>query len=546
MRTPVPSAPNLPAILLSFVCLTGAAAAALADPPPLTGALSRMAAAAPREARLFDNLQTLYEAFGYQPIWGDPRLRRQLEDGIASSALDGLNPADYALPERDAYAGTADREAALNQQDVLLSRSLLMLLSHLYFGKLDPTLNHADWNLQDLRKLTDDPELIPAAIRAGDIATLLEQARPQQVLYPRLKAALAEYRAIAAGGGWPLLPSKRMLATGMSDPLIPQLRRRLALTGDYAGSDAPAQHEVYDQALTAAVQRFQRRHLLADDGVIGPATWRALNVPAAARIDQIRANLERMRWALKGLQGEFLLVDIAGFAMHLVRDDEVLWTSPVQVGNPYRQTPVLSSTVRYLEWNPTWTIPPTILDHDVIPAIQRNPDYLASKHMVVLTHGGQIVDPDTIDWRRYPQRQFPYLIRQLPGPDNALGTVKFIFPNQHAVYLHDTPSKALFKATRRAFSSGCIRVGKPYELARILLRGQRELSDADIQAILAAGKTRRDHLDQGLPIVILYWTTKWLPDGSLVFAPDLYDRDARIVAGLDNQQPAAVAQTVVR
>lgn len=516
----------LTALLCACLLVTGSIGLAM---PPLASELERMAAASPaREARLYDGLQALYEVSGHLPVWQDPAVRRQLEEIIAGSALDGLIPADYRLPAGDARGDTALRD------DILRSRALLTLLSHLYFGKVAPTRHHDDWNLADLRQLDLEPSLIAAAIRSGHVTALVELARPRQRFYPRLKATLAQYRAIAAAGGWPHLASERVLAPGMSDGAIPDLRRRLALTGDLAGGAAAASDALYDAALVAAVRHFQRRHLLADDGIIGPATWQALNVPVEARIDQIRANLERMRWALKGLQGEFLLVDIAGFALHLVRDDEVVWSSPVQVGNPYRQTPVISSTVRYLEWNPTWTVPPTILEHDVIPAIRRNPDYLASKRMVVLTHGGQRVDPATIDWSRYPAQPFPYLIRQLPGPDNALGTVKFIFPNKHAVYLHDTPSKDLFRETRRAFSSGCIRVAKPYELAKILLRRQQPLSDADIQAIIDGGATRRDPLREGFPIVILYWTTKWLPDGSLAFAPDVYQRDAAIVAALDS------------
>jgi murein L,D-transpeptidase YcbB/YkuD len=279
---------------------------------------------------------------------------------------------------------------------------------------------------------------------------------------------------------------------------------------------------------------FQRRHMLEADGIVGPATLAAMNQPVGHRVNQIRVNLERMRWFLKSLGDDFLLVDIAGYVLYLVQDDNISWSSDIQVGLPYRQTPILKSRIAYLEWNPTWTVPQTILNEDVLPAIKADVNYLQKKHMDVLTFQGDWVDPHSIDWQRYPARSFPYMIRQRPGPWNALGTVKFIFPNEHLVYLHDTPSKYLFKRSSRAFSSGCIRVAKPYELARLLLGAK---AGRQIENILNRGVTRRQYLQQSFPIVLLYWTTKLQQDGSLVFAPDIYHRDARVLLALDVDLP---------
>ena len=519
--------------------LAGACAAQTIAPDILERQLAELAEADPHgHAKLYEALDELYQAMGYRFIWDDPVLEEQLQAAVALSPDDGLLASDYPLPSiADLLADGANGVAeAVVRRDLLWSRSFAFLLRHLYFGKADPSASHASWNLPDLRHLDDQPLLVSDALRHRDIPGLIALARPQQHFYADLKGKLAEYRDIERRGGWPPFAAQPLLKPGASAAVVPALRQRLRMVGDYADI-AHADSTVYDDALVDAVKRFQQRHLLEADGIIGADTWSAFAIPVAQKIVQIRANLERMRWALKGLGGDFLLVDIAGFQLYQLSDGEVRWSSPVQVGKPYRQTPVFSSTIRYLEWNPTWTVPPTILDQDVLPAIKRDPGYLQRKNMVVLTHSGDPVDPETVAWDRYPEERFPYLLRQLPGPHNALGTVKFIFPNEHAVYMHDTPSRRLFNESSRAFSSGCIRVGKPYELAKLLLQAQSAVSDDDIANILASGETRRQHLDKPFPVVILYWTTKWTNDGGLIFAPDIYQRDQSIVLVLDQPLP---------
>jgi murein L,D-transpeptidase YcbB/YkuD len=545
----------LRAVALLILLTTNSVAQSIA-PDILDRQLAELAAADPdNNADRYAALRKLYQSLDYRFIWDDPVLEEQLVSAIAESYRDGLLVADYPSPSIASLLteGTHSAGDAVVRRDLLLSRSYLTLLRHLYYGKADPSASHADWNMGDLRKLDDNPQLVADAIRNRNIPALMDIARPQQPFYQRLKGKLGEYRDIERRGGWERMSARRVLSPGMSDPVVPALRRRLALVGDYApltddagthygavdNVDARDADTRYDDALLIAVKQFQRRHLLGADGIIGSDTWSALNTSVQQKIAQIRANLERMRWALKGLGGDFLLVDIAGYQLHQIRDNEILWSSAVQVGKPYRETPVFRSEIRYIEWNPTWTVPPTILKQDVLPAIKRDPDYLLHKNMVVLTHRGEPVDAATVDWSRYPEEEFPYLLRQLPGRNNALGTVKFIFPNKHAVYLHDTPSRSLFQETSRAFSSGCIRVEKPYELAQLLVPEAGALSPADIADILASGETRRQHLKEPIPVVILYWTTKWTADGGLIFAPDIYQRDAKIVLALDQSLTAS-------
>jgi murein L,D-transpeptidase YcbB/YkuD len=523
--------------ILLFWCASGLSLADSVTPVDIARVLQSLAPTPNLPPQ--ESVSALYLASDQQLIWTDPLLYRQLQDGIEDSYLDGLNTADYrpTLATNNS-SGSVSRV----DSDIATSIGFLTLLRHLQSGKVDPGTVHADWNIS--RASRPDSDLQAAqAIRDRNVTGLLQSARPQQALYQQLRLGLARYRSIEAAGGWPPVISSTIIRPGDAGPAIVQLRRRLAITGDYYPSPADIDSPRFDPQLVDATKRFQQRHLLPEDGIIGPDTLSALIQPVQQKIDQIRANLERMRWLLGDLQGDYLLVDIAGYKLFLVQDDVVTWSSPIQVGKPYRQTPVLTSRITYLEWNPGWVVPPTIATEDVVPAIKRDPSYLQRHHMDLFTFGGKPVDPASVNWNHYPERPLPFMIRQRPGPWNALGTVKFIFPNKHLVYLHDTPDKTLFGRSNRAFSSGCIRVAKPYALAKLLLGLDSDTGDAMIRSIVASGKTQRQYLPEGFPVVLFYWTTKADADGSLVFAPDIYHRDTVVLQALDSQQtPGAMLQ----
>jgi murein L,D-transpeptidase YcbB/YkuD len=251
-------------------------------------------------------------------------------------------------------------------------------------------------------------------------------------------------------------------------------------------------------------------------------------VPVEQRIERIRASLERTRWVLADLDDEYVVVNIAGFHLSLVRDDNIVWRTRVQVGRPYRRTPVFKAELTYLVFNPTWTVPPTILREDILPAVRRNSGYLASRNIDVIDSRGHIVDPASIDWRG--QRSFPYRFVQRPGATNALGQVKFMFPNEHTVYLHDTPSRDLFERESRAFSSGCIRVEYPRELVRLVLGPKWDA--ARIDALIESGRTETVFLETPIDLLLLYWTAEVDETGRVVFWPDVYERDAGVIAEL--------------
>jgi murein L,D-transpeptidase YcbB/YkuD len=482
-------------------------------------------------------LPEFYRQRNFHRAWTNPAAVNDLLRAIDDSETDGLMPQDYHREslhhlQRQISAAASPPPQQLADLDLLLTDAFLRLSYHMLFGKVDPERLDPNWNLaRDLGNL--DPVLaIQDAIDSGAPYPFITSLKPQTRYYTALKETLMHYRGIASSGGWPTIPQGTTLRQGMTDARIPLLRQRLAVTGDRP-EVAVTHSALFDEPLAEAVRRFQRRHHLAADGVVGTGTLTALNVPVEARIDQIRVNLERGRWVLHDLEDAFLIVNIAGFFVRYVKDRAVVWQSRVQVGKPYRKTPVFKSEMKYLVFNPTWTVPPTILAQDMLPAVQRHPSYLQDKNIRVLDPSGKVVDPSTLDWSQYTARNFPYTLRQDPGPDNALGVVKFIFPNKHFVFLHDTPSKSLFEKETRTFSSGCIRVDQPLALAERLLDDPATWNQARIAEVIQSQETQTVYLRQPLPVLLLYWTAMVETDDQVHFMPDVYDRDAAILEDLN-------------
>jgi murein L,D-transpeptidase YcbB/YkuD len=455
-------------------------------------------------------LPEFYARRGFRPAWTGPAATDDVLRAIRESADDGLDPADYHLAAierlRAATPVTPEIQARL---DLLLTDAVVRLAYHLRFGKVDPETLDADWNLQSDLGGIDPATVLQQAIDQGRVYQALEDLKPRYPFYTRLKGALAEYRRIAAAGGWDTIPPGGPLKPGVTDARVTLLRRRLGVTGDLPGAAAADPSSRYDEAVEAGVKAFQERHGLPVDGAVGPATLRALDVPVAARIDQIRATLERCRWVMHDLPDRFVLVNVAGFTVTVLGADGPMWESPVVVGKPYTKTPIFRADMRYIVLNPTWTIPPGIMRKEVIPAMRRDPHYLERKGYVMVN--GQVVQP--------------------AGPKNALGRVKLIMPNPHNVYLHDTPSKSYFNETSRTFSHGCVRVGKPFELASLALDDPAWTTQALLDAA-AAGTTRTIVLKKPLPVLILYWTAEVSRDGRVRFLPDVYGRDPAVIRGL--------------
>jgi murein L,D-transpeptidase YcbB/YkuD len=475
----------------------------------------------------------LCERFEFQPAWTDRAMVEQLLDGVRGAASHGLDPADYHLRAIESRLAAGDWQSSepvdRAELELLLTDSLARLAFTLHFGKLDPEQLDPVWNLSREWSGADPVGLFEQTLRSGHIREFLEAAPPQYPFYGRLREALARYRAIEESGGWPVLPDGDGLKPGDSDSRVPVLRRRLEIEGDLAPTQA-AESTLYDAELEAAVRRFQERTGLDPDGVLGKRTTAELNLPVGRRTEQLRASLERARWVFRDVEEDLLVVDIAGFKLHLFRDAEEVWVTRVQVGKPYTSTPVFKAAMTHLVFNPTWTVPPGILNKEILPAVRRDPSYLAGHDMSVVRADGSVVDPSSIDWGG----RFPYSVRQEPGPKNSLGRVKFMFPNEYFVYLHDTPSKQLFDRAQRAFSHGCIRVEDPLRLAELVLAGTEGWDRAAIDRTVESRQTTTVFLAEHLTVMLLYWTAEVTRHGTVLFSPDIYDRDRAVIAGLDH------------
>jgi murein L,D-transpeptidase YcbB/YkuD len=312
---------------------------------------------------------------------------------------------------------------------------------------------------------------------------------------------------------------------------------------------------VFEPSLARAVLRFQERlrvdresSLVDDyDGAVGENTLAALNVPVAVRIRQLRVNLERCRWLFHDQPASFVLVDMAAYRGYLYKDDEIIWRARVQVGDPYRKTPSFRAAIKYVVFNPTWTVPPGIMKKSTLPRIRKDLTYLAKHDMQVIGADGLAVDPATVDWHRYTAASLPYRIVQAPGPHNAVGRVKFIFPNKHFIYLHDTPHKSEFGLNDRAFSAGCIRVDKPFKLAKRLLNSAEDpWTIGRIREIIAGNQTQTVFLPVPMPVLLIYLTVQVDDRGQVFFREDIYERDAAVMQKLDDPDLALPADRRVK
>ncbi len=481
-------------------------------------------------------LPEIYGQHAFRPLWSAERTKELIAMIVVGAPAEGLLARDYHLDvlqkllESERLKPDPLTRANL---DILATDALIRIGYHQRFGKVDPS--DLDPNVNFSRELWPDRDpataVIAAATSTEPLLELVQNFFPRGDYYIRLREQLLRHLQIEAEGGWPAVTSGDTLRPGDVSPRVAEVRRRLAVTGDL-NADADLQSDSYDETLETAVKYFQNRHRLDADGIVGAQSYEALNVPVQTRIDQLRMSLERLRWIDQDLTNDFVAVNIPDFRVFLVRDRQIVWYARAQVGKPYRATPIFRGDIQYLELNPTWTVPPTILRKDILPRLKQDPGYVVNKNISVIDRDGRKVDPFSVDWSQY-SRGVPYTLRQEPGPNNALGRIKFIFPNEHFVFVHDTPSRSLFDRSERAFSSGCIRIDKPLELAELLLRDPDKWSQANLQAALDSRRTQRVNLKPREPVLILYLTASLDLDGSIRFAKDIYGRDDALLAALN-------------
>jgi murein L,D-transpeptidase YcbB/YkuD len=489
--------------------------------------------AAVRHERILESsaVRSFYEARHFKPAW-DGGDADQIVRAIRDIERDGLTPSEYHLATLEGLLQERKRSTNPDLEadvDVLLTDAVIGMIDHVRYGRVRPVSLNPMWNVdprEGAPPLEQDVARIAASPLVGDA---IDATKPNHFIYRGLVGALAKLREISARGGWPIVPRGKPIKPGAADPRIPAIRTRLAASGE---AGAPSNSLTYDSGLRKAVELFQARHRLDANGIIDEDVIDAMDVSAADRANQVRVNLERTRWVLGGLGDEFLLLNLPAFKAYLIRGDKNVWEGRTQIGEEAKQTPSFAATMRTIVFNPDWTVPPTILAEEVLGGMQKDKTYLARKGLVVLDKDNHEVDPGSIDWGNATPETFPYTLRQPAGPDNALGHVKFLFPNKYSIYLHDTPSRAKFEAESRTFSHGCIRLERPLELAEVLLSNQDPWSAEKIEQVVESGTTENVDLAHPVPVLIMYWTVSVGASGEIRYMRDIYDLDPPVLAAL--------------
>jgi len=455
---------------------------------------------------------------------------------LKDAADDGLDPSAYPIAQLERLAAVSGNTDTRSKAviELYFSASFLEYASDIQIGrflprKVDPTFYQQDKTIDALAALT-------GLAKQPDLAKFFRAWQPQNLDYEGLRQALAEYRAFERAGGWPKVPMGETLKPGMSDPRVPAIRARLAYTDGADPQPSPQGPLVYDRALADAVANFQERHGLDADGNVGKATTVALNVPVGERVEDIVLAMERIRWLPANLGADRLMVNIAGFELKEYRQNQLRDVMAVVVGKPYSRTPVFSDTIKYVEFNPYWNVPGTIAVKEYLPKLRQSPAGLAADGFEVV-QGAKVWPVNAIDWSRYGPGNFPFQLRQRPGPKNALGRLKIMFPNKFDVYLHDTPARTLFVKTDRAFSHGCIRLSRPIDAAVEVLADTPGWDRARINATIATGDRTVANLAKPIPIHITYFTA-WVDHGVANFRSDIYEQDAKLAAALNGRAMA--------
>jgi murein L,D-transpeptidase YcbB/YkuD len=455
-------------------------------------------------ARAWEELRHFYQKRQYQPAWstidGPGPHAEELVRAIGTLSVDGLEPAQYqgqrlasvlqAMKE-DKSLESPEAQRRLADVDVELTYIYLTLAANESVGRVQPETLRIQWDGQP-RNVDLDARLDTALQGKDDLAGSLRSLAPPSPRYARLRDALARYRQIQAKGGWPMVS-----AASKDNPAA--LQARLAASGD------------------PSLEAFQKRHGLEPTGKLNEDTLAELNVPVAERIRQIELNMERWRWLPSSLGDRYIYVNVPEYRMELVDHGKKAIDMAVVVGKQQSQTPVFSDRMTYLELNPEWNVPNNIAENEILPKLASDPGYLASHNMEMVETEGK------------PR------IRQLPGPDNPLGQVKFMFPNEYDVYLHDTPADHLFSRTERDFSHGCIRLERPVQLAEYLLKDDPNWQGGRIREAILSGEQKSVKLAAPIPVHILYFTAWVEDDGTLQFRDDIYGHDAKLAAALQKE-----------
>jgi murein L,D-transpeptidase YcbB/YkuD len=497
-------------------------------------------------------LRNFYQRRNFQPAWISnrgplPPLAALLQI-IHRAPQDGLRERDYAFWNPETASGLdaifSYKTGRMNVPvvaalDVALTEAMLRYAAHLSYGRVQPEELSALFSDNEKLPIRDLPGELANAMKDNRVKRFIESLSPHHPQYRTLKQTLQRYRQIQADGGWPRIREGSSLKIGDTGARVKDLHRYLTITGDLQ-ADAWLPDNWFSPPLETAVKRFQRRHGLKADGIVGRRTLTALGIPVETRMIQLMLNMERWRWFPENFGSRYVIVNIPAFELRVVNNRTEALAMRVIVGRKSRPTPVLSSQLTHLEANPYWNIPQKIAQDDLLEKIQDNPEYLVQQGIQVFDswqEDAPELDPLEIDWSSVSKNYFPFRLRQKPTSRNALGRIKFMFPNSQSVYIHDTPGKSLFNETHRLFSSGCIRVEDPVALAVQLLK-DRHWDRRRLEKYIEYGQNRTIALQTPFPVYLVYFTAWTDAGGDIHFSEDIYDYDRRLLLSLLNGSPS--------
>lgn len=477
----------------------------------------------------YEAVIAFYKSRNYTPLWENEKSRSTLIEQLRKAGEEGLSFKDYhgeKLQKLHQAKGNLESEKEI-LREILLTDAFFTYAHDLYYGKLNPKEMYAIWGIE--RKQIDPAQILKDAVKKENIAEALSNLKPQNEIYKHLKESLGEYRTnIEKDQDFVKIATGKSIQPGDTDPRIPNIAARLKQLGLLAKNHTSTK-PIYDEPLQTAILKFQGEKRLATDKIIGNSTIQELNMGAEERYHQILVNLERWRWNPREMGKNYFLINIPDFKLRVVKNGKILDTYPIITGTKGNKTPIFSDSIQYIVTNPEWNIPSSIRNKEIIPSAANNPNYLASRNIYVTGRDGIRVDPSSIDWSGNEARN--YRFTQGAGPSNSLGKVKIIYPNQYAIYLHDTPAQAIFKQNSRAESHGCVRVHDAVKLAAYTLNNQEGWSFEKLREVIKSGETKRIKVTQPIGVYHLYWTA-WREDGKTIFAHDIYNLDKAVYTAL--------------
>ena len=487
-----------------------------------------------------ERMQAMYRVLNYQPVWIDEKglskyTKVLFETIVKDPVFDHSGPTYKLYEKLKSMPVPADKKEIV-KREFEIAKLYQDYMGYLLYGAIDwkkfkhqlrRKYKHGVW---DVHEVLLSPELLLVeSVQKGTLAHAFEKAKPKFPGYDRLVKALQKYKKIADAGGWPELPDFKDLKPGMSSPVIPLLRERLQIEGDYVPCESvDANSTKYDDCLLKAVKKFQARHGLEAEGYIGKKTRKALSETARHKYVRLRLSIARLKWLKRDSDRYHIVANIPDFTITVYNGWKKMEKMRVVTGRKGHETPIFYNKVKRIVLNPYWRIPPSIIRHETLPKLKRDPGYTKKKHIEIHTgyseHSPE-VNPYQVNWHKYGKRLPPYKFMQSPGEHNALGKVKFLFPNKYSVYMHDTPEKALFARDIRAFSHGCVRLHRPFDMLKTFSEIDPKIDYEKSQKILKTNKKTPLRLSHYVPIDIIY-ISAWVDEnGEVQFREDIYGYD---------------------